>query len=270
MSDWFNDPFFDETSNSNDIFAHANEMFRGIDRHFQQMMKDQFDLMGPMLGYDKDYDSNRPRIGMNNTNNNSRSRVEEVDANAETSGSRSGKSPKVEEPDDFSRSNTRNRSSKVNLPREQNHESFFSGFGDDDFSNGKSYCYCSSQVSYMNGDGTVNMKRKDTDSTGKTHMAEMRRMGDKTVVYDRKVDSDGKTTDSRKVHGMSDDEVDSFNQKWDSKVKDDPFLSHMSRRGANGIGYSSSKRDSNALGYDTKKSSSRENSSHSSSRHSKH
>lgn len=248
MSDWFNDPFFDEKASfpHGDIFSHVNETFKEFDKHMNRMMNEAFGNFGRMgIGFDDDFGSSfsRPAIGMNNSNNSRSHRpsVEEVDDTHTSSNSRA---PRVEEPDDYTSSRSRNYN-KSNTSSSKHSSS--RNYDDAPAGNTKPYYYSSSYVSYSNADGTVSAKRKDTDSSGKTHMAEMRRLGDKTVVYDRKIDSDGKTTDSRKVHGMNDSEVDSFNQNWESKIKSDPFLSHMGSRNA-GIGYSP-KKESRSLGY---------------------
>lgn len=252
FDDWYNDPFFNERQSNphRDIFSHINETFREFDRHMDNMMHQAFANFGRIpfgIEDDRQSRSHRHEIGMDNSRTSTRHtpQVEEVDDSSDFSQSRASRAPRVEEPDDFSHSSPKPKKDysvgKYSNTRSNNFSSPFGG-------NGQSYYYCSSSVSYSNGDGTVSMKRKDMDSTGKTHMAEMRRMGDKTVVYDRKIDSDGKTYDSRKIHGMNEDEVDSFNQKWDSRVREDPFLNRSNR---NGLGYAPRKNDSNALGYDS-------------------
>ena len=84
------------------------------------------------------------------------------------------------------------------------------------------YSSCAQSI-YIGHINTYNTKRIDQDSTGrKQFLGEMRKMGERSVYYDRKIDRDGKSVDSVKSVGMTEADIDSFNYYFQEKLHAKP------------------------------------------------
>lgn len=226
MSDWFNDPFFDDKGDpfghshggfGGDIFSEMDKMHKHMSRMFQSAFNDTFP--------DSFFDDDMPRGSIGYERNPRKPHVEEIPNDIESSKQeqKSRKQPVIQEPsdsDDDANPSFRGNSYSNEHHHHSNHHE-----------NPKPQCYCYSSSSssyYDSATGVKNFKRIDQDSTGKKHLAEMRQVGDKKVIYDRKVGPDGKPIDSVKPIGMNDQEIDDFNREFKQKSQ--------ARRG---LGYSS-------------------------------
>ena len=222
MSDWFNEPFFQENNTSSmhrDMFGDMNDVFDHFNKMHEQMNKMMKNAFSNSF-FDDDFMFPQASLGYSSGQQNARRpKVEEVDDSV--SQNYASHQPRVEEPESDSDSYMK---SKRSASRSRKYDDDFdfskSSSSKKDVDSGKPYyyAYSSSQQAVYRPDGTVNMKRIDQDSTGKKHLAEMRKMGDKSVVYDRKVGPDGKPIDSVKPVGMTEADLDSFNQEYSKKL----------------------------------------------------
>ena len=240
MSDWYNDPFFTNSPKAGpDMFKQMHEEFQQIDKQMNNIMQAAFSTLG--LGFEDAEKHARGQNALGYSQRRSSPRVEELDSTTKSNSTydRSSKQPKIEEPSTMSSTGLRSQSGRQDT------------FGTSDKNtpsttgkDAKPYMYCSYQSGYYNSDGTQHLRRKDFDSTGKTHMGEMRKLGDQSIYYDRKIDTDGKPVDSVQKHGIADNEVDSFNKKWEERKKNDYFLNYDKKFGntfhnpTNGLSYS--------------------------------
>ena len=247
MSDWFNDPFFTDTPQPGpDMFKDMHESFRQIDRQMNNLMQAAFSTLG--IGFEESDRRKGQQGKLGYSQRRTPPKVEELDSTRDYQ--KASKQPRIEEPSTQTFHNTGSRrnynSTETMSPatRTRNTERDFSSSQPKDQ---KPYMYCSVQSGYYNSDGTQHLRRKDFDSTGKTHMGEMRKLGDQSIYYDRKIDTDGKPVDSMQKHGIADNEVDSFNKKWEERKKNDYFLNYDKKFGQShnkGLGYSGNKSNS--------------------------
>ena len=87
------------------------------------------------------------------------------------------------------------------------------------------YFYSASMSTYYGPGGVQQSRKKVYDSTtGKTEMAEMRRLGDQAVAIKREVDRDGHVTDTVDRKNVAEGEVDSFRRRWDEQAGSRPRL----------------------------------------------
>jgi len=190
MSNWHNDSFF------SDPFGDRNDdIFSSFDRHFEQMNQRMNSAFNAFFG------SNHPLHSIEDySDSNQRSSSKK---------SRSGKKkePIVEEPDDDN----------------------FSGYSKSKPSSGSnSYFYSSTTTSFTGPDGIQKVQRKVHDSaSGKTQLIEGRRIGDKSVTYQREIDSEGKTIDTETRHNITDDDVNVFTREWEKKNSKLPKMSSL-------------------------------------------
>ena len=214
MSDWFDDPFFKD--DPRDEMGNLDKHMGGIGRHIREMEEHMARMIGDFgmgLGFDFGdggrqaiEDSSRKRGGH-------RVKVEESDGHEH--GKSSHRQPIVEEPDDYSAS--RHRGPIVEEPDDEPRERYSHEQRD---GKPKRYVYSSTMSSFTTGDGVQHAKKKTYDSsTGKTEMAEMRRMGDKAVAMKREVDKDGHVTEMMDKKNVSDVELGSFRKKWDERAQ---------------------------------------------------
>ena len=226
MSDWFNEPFFQDNNNSNtrssmpnDVFGDMNSVFDHFNKMHEQMNKMMKSAFSNSF-FDDDFMFPQASLGYNDSAKNQRKpKVEEVDDSV--SQNYTSHQPRIEEPDSDSDGYMKSkRSSSKSRKYDDDFDFHNSSSSSKKENDGKPYyyAYSSSQQAVYRPDGTVNMKRIDQDSTGKKHLAEMRKMGDKSVVYDRKIGTDGKPIDSVKPVGMTEADLDSFNQEYTKKL----------------------------------------------------
>jgi hypothetical protein len=185
MDGWFDDPFFDRSAHpAGDLHSH----FASMERRMSDMMGSMFSGFGfdePMRG----------RLEDNHTTR-SRARVEEVDENTKASEPRSG--PIVEEPDDEPAGGRSHNRGESGAP-----QTFF---------------YSSCTTSYTGSDGVAHAKQKTYNSaTGKTEMAEMRKLGDKAVAVKREIDADGHVSEKVAHQNLDSKELSEFNRKWNKR-----------------------------------------------------
>ena len=84
----------------------------------------------------------------------------------------------------------------------------------------QSYFYSASMSSYYGPDGVQQSRKKVYDSaTGKTEMAEMRKLGDQAVAMKREIDRDGRVTDTVDRKNVDEADVESFRHRWDEKAR---------------------------------------------------
>lgn len=256
MDGWFNDSFFKE-----DPQAHFQAMHEHMNRMVDSMFRD---FGGPMFGLDFDdqgHGRSRPALQGGGERSSHRPRVEEVSPS--TTVKTSHRQPIVEEPDDVPRgaSDRFGSSGRTNDFGSSGRTDRFGssgrtdGFGSsgrtdrfgssgrtDDFGassrtdrSGKSgrgagaapepYFYSASMSTYYGPGGVQQSRKKVYDSTtGKTEMAEMRRLGDQAVAIKREVDRDGHVTDTVDRKNVAEGEVDSFRRRWDEQAGSRPRL----------------------------------------------
>jgi hypothetical protein len=189
MNDWFSDPFFGGGSGAPaDIHSHLSEMGRQMNQIMTSMF-DHFRDFDRRLGID-DGRKGGPRA-IEDHSHTRPARVEEVPSN------RSGARPNVEEP---------------------------AGPGRKD-ATPHTYFYSAAMTS-INGPERMQQERKRTydSSTGKTEMAEMRRLGDQALAIRREIDRDGKVTDQIDRQNLDESQVDSFRKRWDGQRTQLPRL----------------------------------------------
>ncbi|KAK8889040.1 hypothetical protein M9Y10_033783 [Tritrichomonas musculus] len=219
MDSWFNDPFF---QNSGDPSRDIRDHFAQVEQQMNNMMNsmfrgfDDFGNMGNMrLGFDNNFPSN-PSLDDQSNFRNSRSRnrfddtndIPEAQEASPSSAARhhSRRTPIVEEPDDDDIPSSNYQSHSRN-----SRDNFSSGGGP------QTYFYSSSTTSYYGPDGIQHSKRKTYDSsTGKTEMAEMRKLGNQAVAKKKEIDRDGHVTEMMDTKNLNDDEVDDFQRRFKS------------------------------------------------------
>jgi hypothetical protein len=199
MDDWFKDPFFGGDMGMGGMHSHFAEM----EKHMNDMMSSMFKTMGDFhRGFGLTFqDDARPALEDHTHRRSSGTRpgrrVDEV-----PNGGSNRKQPIIEEPDDIPVGRT-NRGASGDKP-----ETFF---------------YSSAMSAYQGPDGIGHAKKKTYDSrSGRTEMAEMRKLGDQAVAMKREIDRDGRVTDQMDRKNVNDNEVDSFHQKWSSKSRETP------------------------------------------------
>ena len=80
------------------------------------------------------------------------------------------------------------------------------------------YISCA-QFIYRDYIDIYNAKRIDQDSiVRKQFLGEMRKMGKRSVYYDRRIDRDGKSVDSVKIVGMTESDINSFKYDFQEKL----------------------------------------------------
>lgn len=68
-------------------------------------------------------------------------------------------------------------------------------------------------------DGIQQARQKTYDSeSGKTRMAEMRRLGDQAIAMKREIDREGKITDTVDRKNLDEKDVSDFRRRWDTKA----------------------------------------------------
>jgi hypothetical protein len=200
MDGWFDDPFFDRNAH------HAGD----IQSPFASVERRMNDMMGSMLsgfGFD---DSRRGRLEDSRPTA-SRARVEEVTDSADAPRVAAPRShPIVEEPDDPAPERPQRKVSKPPT------ETFF---------------YSSSTTSYSGPDGVTHAKRKTYNSeTGKTELAEMRKIGDKAVAVKREIDADGRVSDEMAHRNLNSAELEEFGRNWNKRQSPSLTNSSSSKR----------------------------------------
>jgi hypothetical protein len=204
MNGWFDDPFFDSgPSQMPDMFRHFDEMHRRI----SGMMGSMFSGFGEYgLGFDdppipalEDGYSRRARSSASrDRSRRSHPVVEEVDDDFVP---RSHGRPIVEEPDDRGRS----------------------------YEEPPAYFYSSSMTSYSGADGVTHAQRRTYDSTtGRTQLAEMRRLGDQAVAMKREIEADGTYRDAMDRRNLDDGELEDFGRRWEARSA--PRIGHSVER----------------------------------------
>ncbi|OHT06735.1 hypothetical protein TRFO_05402 [Tritrichomonas foetus] len=237
MDSWFNDPFF---NSSNDPHRDIHSHFEQMHRQMNNMMNSMFSNMGdfgmpsmPGIGFDNGFDDGFSRSRPSRDSGHSRSRdnyshnryndgimdAEEVSPSYMPSSKHSKNTPIVEEPDDYNQP-----------PPRSNHHQSRNNF-DDNFSSHRSsynrssgqpqtYFYSSTMTSYSGPDGVQHARKKTYDSTtGKTEMAEMRKLGDQAVAMKREIDRDGHVTDMMDKRNLDESELNDFSQRWNRNAR---------------------------------------------------
>lgn len=151
--------------------------FGDIHRRMSNMVSSMFSRFGNFGGYGIGFDDPDPFPA-----------IEDYRGRRSSSRARSG--PIVEEPDDYS--------SEWKQP--------------------KSYFYSSTTAAYSGPDGVTDAKRKTYNSaTGKTQLAEMRKIGDQTVARKQEIDADGTLRDAMDRKNREESELDDFERRWESR-----------------------------------------------------
>ena len=238
MDEWFDDPFFK---------GDAESHFRSMHEHMNKMMDSMLRGFGePMfgLGFDGDKQGGTSRPALEGGGRSTRRpRVEEVSGS--TGAATSHRQPIIEEPDDQprysgSRFGDSGRSDRFGSSGRSDRfgdsgrtDRFGSSGRSDRFeSSGKGgaekpqpYFYSASMSSYYGPDGVQQSRKKVYDSaTGKTEMAEMRKLGDQAVAMRREIDRDGRVTDTVDRKNVDEADVESFRHRWDEKARSGPRL----------------------------------------------
>jgi hypothetical protein len=193
MNEWFGDPFF--SGNAGDVQSHFSEMGRMMSTMFNH-----FRELDRQLGFDE------PR----------RAGPRAIEDHSSPPG------PRIEEP------SSQSRLPRIHEPTSQSQPSRPAPSGKD----AQPHFYVYSAMASVNGrDGIAQARKKSYDSsTGKTEMAEMRRLGDQALAVRREIDRDGKVTEQVDRKNLNENEVESFRQRWDGQRSSLPRLTD-GRRG---------------------------------------
>ena len=211
MEDWFNDPFFkDDHDPTMDMRKH----FAEVEMHMNNMMNQMHSIFNNDFGkFGLDYDKNKSRRNddlsksitkPNDTFNENYSN--RYDSNSYSS--------------TFDHNQTRRSSTKpiVEEPGETNPNN-----KKDD------YFYSAAMTTITGPDGIQHSRKKTYDSkTGKTEMAEMRKLGDQAVAVKREIDRDGKIKDSMDRKNVDEKDVEDFRKRWDTQANKLSFGFHKS------------------------------------------
>lgn len=213
MNDWFNDPFFGGSGNpARDIQDHFDQVQRQMDN----MMNSMFRGFGD-FGFNDDF-FNRPSLQdysqRSQPHQSHRYSVDDAPQVEEVSdpspyAAHTRSAPIVEEPDDDSDgepqpSNQRTHQSSSRPTHAQP-------------SRPQPYFYSSTMTSFTSSNGVQHAQKKTYDSsTGKTEMAELRRLGDQTVAKKREIDRDGHVSDMMDSRNVNEDEIQDFESRWHS------------------------------------------------------
>jgi hypothetical protein len=205
MDDWFGDPFFGGGMGSGMRDFHSH--FEAMEKHMNDMMGSMFRSMGDFhrgmgLTFQDD-----PHLALEDHSRRGGSerrtggRAEEVEGPRRSG----GKQPIVEEPGE-------ERPRRATEPQ--------------------GYYYTSSMSAYQGPDGIGHAKKKTYDSrSGKTEMAEMRKLGDQAVAKKREIDRDGRVTEQLDRKNVNDGDVESFGQRWSAKSRETPSYALPGRTG---------------------------------------
>jgi hypothetical protein len=211
MAAWYDDPFFDPTQAH---FPDMNAHFSAMQNRMSDLMNSMFNGFGQNFGFGPftlGYDD-RPRPALED-HRRSRPIVEEPDYEYPRHRSRS--QPIVEEPDDEDPYGGR--------------RSYSNGSGG---GNG-GFFYSSVMSSYSGPDGVTHAKKKTYNSaTGKTQLAEMRKIGDQAVAMKREIDRDGTVRDAMDRKNLREDDMDDFRRRWENRSSRGLWDSHS--RGEHG------------------------------------
>jgi hypothetical protein len=74
-------------------------------------------------------------------------------------------------------------------------------------------------MSAYSGPGGVQHAKKRTydSSTGRTEMAEMRKVGDQAVAMKREIDADGRVRDQVDRRNLDESELEAFGRRWNER-----------------------------------------------------
>ena len=211
MDSWFDDPFFQTSGNPDrDIRNHFDQMNRQMSKMMESMDHMMRNFGG--IGFDDDMFGARPALEDNTRGTRSNRNDSRNDYNYSHSSGKSGKKqPIVEEPDDYGNYDT-TRGSRFNPSSSSSNSR--SG-------QPKTYVYSSSMSTFMGPDGVQHSKKKTYDSsTGKTEMAEMRKLGNQAVAMKREIDRDGHVTEQMDRKNLNEDELNDFSHRWSSTTHD--------------------------------------------------
>lgn len=242
MDDWFKDPFFNTPTDHSHIEQDIKRQISEVEKHMVNMMESMnsmFKNFGSMGAFGLDYDDkNRsasakhsttaPGLTYHPTFSDSGSDFSQTTGNR-TSSSRytSSKDPIIEYPDDDMKTTTGSRKyndTTYNRSRTYDRTSTIPNRTFNDTSNSanretKPYIYVSAMSSFTGPDGIQQARKKTYDSeSGKTRMAEMRRLGDQAIAMKREIDRDGKITDTIDRKNVDEKDVNDFRKRWDTKA----------------------------------------------------
>jgi hypothetical protein len=79
------------------------------------------------------------------------------------------------------------------------------------------YHYSSTTTSYSDWNGLTHTERKVYDSTHGTKITETRKIGDKSIIRNRKIDHQGKIKEKETRHNIEDDEIEEFTEEWKNR-----------------------------------------------------
>jgi hypothetical protein len=89
----------------------------------------------------------------------------------------------------------------------------------------ESYFYSAEMSTFTGPDGIAHARRKTyNSSTGKTELAEMRKLGNQAIAVRREIAPDGSVNDQIDRKNLDESEMSSFRQKWDSRRSELPNL----------------------------------------------
>jgi hypothetical protein len=209
MNGWFDDPFF---TNSGFDFGGVHDHFADMHQQMNRMMSSMFGGFSDSFAALEDQ-----------TPQHRKPRVEEIEDVPRDQRRRSSTRPIVEEVDDesprFRSSASRSRPIVEEPDDEPRGTKSRGGVGP------QTYFYSSSMSSYRGPDGVQHAKKKTYDSsTGRTEMAEMRKLGDQAVAMKREIDGDGRVRDHVDRRNLDESELESFGRRWKERSPSVPRL----------------------------------------------
>lgn len=232
MDDWFKDPFFNTPTDPAHIEEDIKKQISEVEHHMANMidsMNNMFKNFSSMSPFGLDYDDKSRSGSLKHSSTTSPGLTYHPtfsDSTTDFNQSKSSaaahratrKEPIVEYPDDNTSSMGRSRRyndtyNSRNFDREPSKSS------NKTFSDSKPFIYTSSMSSFTGPDGIQQARKKTYDSeSGKTRMAEMRRLGDQALAMKREIDRDGKVTDTIDRKNLDEKDVSDFRKRWDTKA----------------------------------------------------
>lgn len=248
MDDWFQDPFFNMPNDPSKIEQDIRNQISEVEHHMTKMINSMNHMFkefasNSMFGLDFDdkhkngsgkHSTTAPGLTYHPTFSDSNEFDQTITRKSSKLNQTHTKEPIVEYPEDDFRTSSRNRStnnydynSRTYNGSNYNTSDNYDRSRTRDFNRtqstsnreSKPYIYTSSMSSYTGPDGIQQARKKTYDSdTGKTQMAEMRRLGDQAIAIKREIDRDGKVTDTVDRKNVDEKDVSDFRHRWDTKA----------------------------------------------------
>jgi hypothetical protein len=179
---FFDDDFYNTTDNIDDF---SRNIFNSFEQHTRMMNQFLSNAFGGNHSIEDQSEGRRQGSGRSSEGNQSRSSGQ-TNQGRSSNQARSSNQPRVQEPDD------------------EQHQP-------------QGYFYSSTTTTYSDGSGVFHARRKVQDNAHGTRFTETRRIGDKSVTWNRDVDKEGRTYDTETRHNIQDNEVGSFAAEWERR-----------------------------------------------------